>query len=250
MKIGIVSDTHSNYHALQSVLEHMNEIGVDKKVHLGDVVGYGPKPSETLELTLEEFNYIVMGNHDLAVVYEEESLGFNPQARYAVDWTREKLSKHEIEVLKNLAYKHKVGDALFVHGSPSAGRPHDYIIDHSDAKFAFGNTAVDFKVAFVGHTHQPFLWGVNGYKKISHTGNRSGVSELSLKIPNEEEVIVNVGAVGQPRDGDPRASYVIYDTEENTVTWYRVPYAVDRTVALMQRAGFSSNACERLLFGR
>jgi predicted phosphodiesterase len=248
MKFGIVSDTHSNLHALKSVLEHMNSIGVDKKVHLGDLVGYGPKPSETLELTMQEFNYIVMGNHDLAVVDEEKSLGFNPQAKWAVDWTRNKLSKDEIEVLANLTYAHKVNDALFVHGSPEVNNPHGYIIDHSDARLAFAQPVVDFKVAFVGHTHTPFFWQETNYDKPRFAPNN--VAEVEFPLSKTESTIVNVGSVGQPRDGDPRASYAIYDTEKQIVTMYKVPYSIDRTVGLMQRAGFSENAYQRLMFGR
>jgi predicted phosphodiesterase len=248
MKYGIVSDTHSNYHALKAVLAHMESLEVDKKVHCGDIVGYGPKPSETLALTLEHFNYIVMGNHDLAVVDEEEAWGFNPQAKRAIDWTREKMSQDDIDILKSLKYKFLVEDnILFVHGSPEVGNPHTYIMDHVDARMAFAQKTCDFDVAFVGHTHIPFLWHEDSYEKVQFNKS-SQISVVDKTI--SKKAIVNVGAVGQPRDGDPRATYVIYDSETKKVTWYKVPYQVDRTVGLMQRAGFSSNACERLLFGR
>lgn len=252
MKFGIVSDTHSNYHALKAVLEHMNSVGVDKKVHCGDIIGYGAKPSETLALTLQEFNYIVMGNHDLAVVNEEASWGFNPQAKEAVDWTRNKLTDDEIGILKNLKYKYVVGeDIMFVHGSPAQGRPHDYIIDEKDASLAF--LPQNFTVAFVGHTHVPFLWTEDCYVKPEYNDikNSEGIAYAGYSwIDKNKRMIVNVGSVGQPRNGDPRASYVIYDTDARTVDFYKVPYPVDRAVGLMQRAGFSNRACERLLFGR
>lgn len=249
MKFGIVSDTHSNYHALKAVLNHMNDVGVDKMVHLGDIVGYGPKPSETLLLTLEKFNYIVMGNHDLAVVKEEESWGFNPQAREAVDWTRGKLESDEIDILSNLRYRHIVeDDIMFAHGSPAIGKPFDYILDKYSASSAFANQL--FRVAFVGHTHQPFLWGEDGSQRIRPERSIYDSTHVEISIPKDKRAIVNVGSVGQPRDGDPRASYATYDTETGSVTWYKVPYEIDRTVGLMQRAGFSSNACERLLYGR
>ncbi|MER2007928.1 MAG: metallophosphoesterase family protein [Psychrobacillus sp.] len=250
MKFGIVSDTHSNLHALKAVLEHMDSIGVDKKVHLGDIVGYGPKPSETLMLTLEEFDYIVMGNHDLAVVDEETAWGFNPQARSAIEWTRDKLSKDEIDILSNIKYKQLVGgNILFSHGSTSAGNPFDYLINHSDAKIAFANATVDFNVAFVGHTHVPVIWREKDYTKPSYTQVHTNNTAFSMEIINSKS-IVNVGSVGQPRNGDPRASYATYDTESKIVTLYKIPYPVDVTVALMQREGFSRNSWERLLFGR
>jgi diadenosine tetraphosphatase ApaH/serine/threonine PP2A family protein phosphatase len=200
----------------------MNSIGVDKKVHLGDIVGFGPKPSETLALTLQEFNYIVEGQHDLAVIDEEESWGFAPQDKFAIEWTREKLSKSEKEVLDNLTFGHIVGDILFAHTD------HERII-HSG-------------VSFVGGTHIPMCDNVK--PKFA----RTGVAEFQYETKGNS--VINVGSVGQPKDGDSRATYGIYDTETGVVTLYKVPYAVDRTVGLMQRAGFSENAWQRLLFGR
>lgn len=222
MKIGIVSDTHSNLHALQSVLAHMNSIGVDKKVHLGDIVGFGPKPSETLALTLQEFNYIVAGQQDLAVVDEDESWGLPPQDKVAVEWTREKMTRAEKEVLSNLTFAHMVGNILFA---------------HTDRE-----KVVNSGVAFVGGTHIPMCDNVK--PKFA----RTGIAEFQYEL--KANSTINVGSVGHSRDGDPRATYGIYDTETNVVTLYKVPYSVDRTVAFMQRAGFSENAWQRLLFGR
>lgn len=248
MKIGIVSDTHSNLFATEEVLNHMNSIGVDLKVHLGDVVGYGPNPNRTLALTLENFNYIVMGNHDLAVVDPKITEYFNPQAKKAVEWTRGKLSKEEIEVLANLSYGHLLNDMLFVHGSPQANNSHGYLLNQSDAVVAFKDPVVDFNVAFVGHTHKPFIWYEESFDRMPPAINRNEESSITKKL--NERAIINVGSVGQPRDGDPRASYVIYDTENNEVTLYKIPYAIEKTVAHMQRVGFDSNAYERLIYGR
>jgi predicted phosphodiesterase len=251
MKIGIVADTHSNLHALQAVLEHMDTVGVEKRVHLGDIVGYGPKPNETLALTLEKFNYIIKGNHDYACEDDENSWGFNPMAKQAIDWTVKKLSKEEIEVLANLPYAQNIGDTLFVHGSPNA--PFEYILDVEDAKLAFMNN--DFKLAFVGHTHSPFVWYEQSFDrpKFENTlvlNNYGNIGAYEVGLPNRGRAIVNVGSVGQSRDGDNRATYAVYDTDENSVVIYKIPYAVERTIGLMQREGFSPNACQRLLFGR
>lgn len=248
MKIGIVSDTHSNLYALEEVLKHMDSVGVGIKVHLGDIIGYGPKPNETLALTLENFNYIVMGNHDLAVIDPKESEYFNPQAKKAVEWTRSKLSENEIEVLANLRYGHLLNDILFVHGSPQADNPHGYLLNQSDAVVAFNDPIASFSIAFVGHTHQPFVWREDSFERVTlPLSNKVGEKKISV---NKGMVIINVGSVGQPRDGDPRASYAIYDTEKEEVTVYKVPYSVENTVALMQRFGFDNNAYERLIYGR
>lgn len=251
MKIGIVSDTHSNENALKTVLEHMDNVGVNKKVHLGDIIGYGPRPSETLELTLSKFNYIVKGNHDYACEKEENSWGFNPQAKTAIDWTRKQLNKEEVEVLSNLAYSQGIDEIMFTHGSPYS--PFDYITTQEDAKLGFSNS--QFRVAFVGHTHVPFVWGETGFLRprftntpMSNTCGAIGACEIS--VPSDIRAIINVGSVGQSRDGDNRATYAIYDTELNKVTIYKVPYAVDVVVGQMQRAGFDENACQRLIFGR
>lgn len=249
MKIGIVSDTHSNIYALETVLNHMNSVGVDKKVHLGDIIGYGPRPNETLAMTLENFNYIVMGNHDLAVVDDEEARYFNQQAKQAVEWTRNKLSEEEIEVLANLRYGHKINDMLFVHGSPQAENPHGYLLRESDAVMAFSDPVIDFKVAFVGHTHQPFIWREGSFERASfYLGDT--VSERTFSSSKKGRTIFNVGSVGQPRDGDPRASYAIYDTEKEETTIYKIPYPVEKTTALMQRLGFSNDTYQRLIYGR
>ena len=103
-------------------------------------------------------------------------------------------------------------------------------------------------MSFVGHTHQPFIWRENSFDRVPSFNPRNG--EASLTISVKEKSIINVGSVGQPRDGDPRASYAIYDTENNTVTLYKIPYEIERTVANMQRNGFDSNAYERLIYGR
>jgi predicted phosphodiesterase len=252
MKIGIVSDTHSNSFATKVVLQHMKSVGVEKKVHLGDIVGYGPRPSETLELTLENFNYIVKGNHDFACENEENSWGFNPQAKTSIDWTRNQLSEEEIEVLANLPYAQGIGeDIMFTHGSPHA--PFDYITNEEDAKLGFTNK--QFKVCFVGHTHVPFVWGEKGYfrppfQNTLELNDYGMIGAFEFIIPQETRVIVNVGSVGQSRDGDNRATYAVYDTESRNLTIYKIPYSVETVVGQMQRAGFEDKAWQRLIYGR
>jgi diadenosine tetraphosphatase ApaH/serine/threonine PP2A family protein phosphatase len=247
MKIGIVSDTHSNLYALQSVLNHMDSVGVDLKVHLGDIVTFGPNPTETLSLTLEKFNYIVMGANDQKVV-EPNSNFFNPKESADLDFTRSKLSKGDIDVLDNLGYGHLLNDMLFVHGSPNADDSLLPIINENDAKLAFSNPIVDFKVAFVGGTHKPFVWRESTSEKLPLAISRDSITGTTLSV--KEKSIVNVGSVGAPLDGDPRASYAIYDTGSEAVTFIKVPYAIEKTVASMQRNGFSMNAYERIIYGR
>lgn len=250
MKIGIVSDTHSNLFALESVLKHMENEDVKIKVHCGNLVGYGPKPSETLSLTLKHFNYIVKGNHDLACVDEEEGLGFNPLAKEAIDWTRKQMTNTEISVLDDLEYGHSLNNILFVNGSPH--NPMSYLNSEESISLAFSNPMINFDISFVGNTHVPFVHEkVNGKIKSERPKfNRKFTKEDSVEIEVHGNMIVNVGSVGQPLDGDPRASYAIYDTDTNKVTLYKVPYSIEKTIGLMQREGFSEKSCNRLIFGR
>lgn len=246
MKIGIVSDTHSNLYALQEVLKEMDKHNVELKVHCGDCVGYGPKPNETLELTLENFHYIIMGNHDYGVLDEESTLGFNPLAKEAIDWTRKKLTKENIDVIKNLGYGQKIDDILFIHGSPY--QPFDYLDNIHSASQAFGSPLETFDFAFVGHTHLPMVW-TNESGKVNFERPKFDSKGFFTKELKPQS-IVNIGSVGQPRDGDPRASFAIFDTDTKVVEIIRVKYPVDQTVALMQRQGFSEKSWQRLIFGR
>lgn len=251
MKIGFVSDTHGNLPAFKKVVEHMDTQGVDIKVHLGDIVGYGPYPNECVEMTLQNFNYIVMGNHDSACVNIEESWGFNPLAKEAIEWTAKNTSEENKAILNSLEYGYSVDKLMFVHGSPAD--TFDYIFDKSDASRAFSATLVDFDIAFIGHTHVPGVFVNNGSNAISYSRPEQKVgatSAFKLTIPEGKKAIVNVGSVGQPRDNDPRASYAVYDTETKEVTFFKVTYDIDLITGKMQRFGFDSRSIMRLLQGR
>lgn len=229
----------------------MKEVGVDIKVHLGDIVGYGPQPAQTLELVLEEFNYIVIGNHDYACVDTEYAWGFNPMARQAINWTVGKLPESHIDVLRNLQEEHIVNDLLFIHGSPS--EKFDYITDTSDARLAFARK--DFRVAFIGHTHVPFIWKERGYERVTfentlELNNYGIIGAHKTKLGEDERAIINISSVGQPRDGDSRATYGIFDTETNELTIYKIPYPVDRVIGLLQRENVNDRLWKRLMDGR
>lgn len=251
MKIGLVSDIHGNLPALMSVLSHMAEQDVKKKVCLGDIVGYGPFPNECVSLTVSNFDYIVMGNHDLAVNDPDERLGFTTVARNAIEWTAKAISKDNATMLSSLQYEHKIGDdLLFIHGDPC--RPFGYIESTRNAKMAFDFSTHKFDVAFVGHTHVPANWIEFGEsvweEKIRHD-SKNGVSSSSYGLEKDFKAIFNVGSVGQPRDRDPRASYAIYDTEERKITHFKIPYGADLTIGKMQQLGFPTDAWMRLMYG-
>lgn len=251
MKIGFVSDVHANLEAFQTVLAHMNEQDVDIKACLGDLVGYGPNPNECVDLAVANFNYIVMGNHDEASIDLEKSWGFNPVAKEATEWTAKQLSTSSKEYIKNLEYGYTTDEGLlFVHGSPN--EPFDYIISDREASTAFATAIADFQIAFVGHTHVPALWLHQGKVNLQPIRYDKPDGELGLCqyiIPEDTRAIVNVGAVGQPRDGDTRASYVIYDTESRLVSFIRVPYPKHQTISKIKITGLPYRLWQRLMYG-
>lgn len=240
MKVAIVSDIHANLAALEAVLEDIEGEQVDKIYCLGDVIGYGPDPRECLEKVLE-FPVNLLGNHEEAVLVG--AIGFNPKAKAAIDWTRDQLNLESEPIEKNREYwnflgklkrSHLEGDFLFVHGSPREfTREYIFSQDYQDRKkmdeiFA-SPPGVEWRVCFTGHTHFPGIFSQeNPYKfydppSLDYTFSLRGLAN---------RIIINVGSVGQPRDGDNRASYVIL--EEADIRFKRIEYDVQRTVARFQ----------------
>lgn len=255
MRIAIVSDIHSNLWALKEVLEHIETQGVDKKACLGDLIGYGPYPNECVELTVQEFNFIVKGNHDEAIHNQKEANTFTPMARRGIDWTKTQIHAESLDILKNLEYGFVTDEGImFIHGNPCS--PFMYTIDQTDALNGFLNPVEDFDIAFVGHTHVAEVWEEesNDKLRVKHHRPDFGIKydEVASWVyrPNGKRAIVNVGSIGQPRDGDKRASYVIYDSEQGTIEYFRIPYAADKTIAKMQRCGFAHDSWSRLMYGR
>ncbi len=252
MKLGIVSDVHSNLPAFISVLEHMESQGVEKRISLGDTVGYGPFPNECVDLTLSHFNFILKGNHDEASYEPETASYMNPLAKTAIEWTSKKLTQANKETLKNLEYGFVTEDGImFVHGSPQA--PFEYISTMANAINAFASPMEDFQIAFIGHTHVPAIWKMNNYKpeltQPKFNSNQKEIGEWEFYV-GEDKTIINVGSVGQPRDNDPRATYAIFDTEQNHLRIFKVPYATDKTIAKMQQAQLPMDLWLRLMYGK
>ncbi|HIA27840.1 MAG TPA: metallophosphoesterase [Planctomycetes bacterium] len=227
MRIAIISDIHANLPALEAVLADIDLVGVDRIYCLGDVIGYGPEPRECLEVSTR-FDVNLLGNHEEAVLYDP--IGFNPRAKAAVEWTKQQLMstscpREETAALwKHLAsmkQTHEEGDIFLAHGTPrDPTREYLFVQDCSDDPEKVEELLDCFgpPTAFVGHTH------VAG---IFTPGPRfRSPEELGGKINlGSENTIVNVGSVGQPRDGDPRSSYVIVDQDE--LEFRRVVYPVD-----------------------
>ena len=220
MKIGIFSDVHGNLEALEKVLAEMAREGVERYWCLGDVVGYGANPNECVARVREVAEKVVIGNHDAACVGAEEITHFNPRAQEAVRWTQGQLTPENADWLKRLPLTESVDGDLLVHGSPYEPALWYYI--HSRMRMSEmveGFRATEARCAFVGHSHQPLILVKRGEEFFRFLGY-----ELTMEAGSR--YLVNVGSVGQPRDGDPKASYVIYDPDAGAVRIMRAAYDV------------------------
>jgi len=255
MKIAVISDIHSNLAALEAVLEDIEARGIEEIICLGDVIGYGPNPRECVDLVLANCSICLCGNHDQAVFYEPNN--FNVAAENACYWTRRQLEtdadpdrrKARWDFLGRLPLRHEIGQLLFVHGSPR--RPVNEYLFPEDAysnphKLIQNFEAMgDKQACFVGHTHVPGIFYDDPYFEPPD----ELTEPFKYEICEFEKAIINVGSVGQPRDRDPRASYVVI--EGNTVEFVRVPYEVEQTVRLIrQTPDLDDFLAERLLDGR
>ncbi|MDD5311987.1 MAG: metallophosphoesterase family protein [Dehalococcoidia bacterium] len=243
MKYLVVADIHSNLEAFQAVLDDVNENygGFDHIWCLGDIVGYGPSPSQCIKL-LHEFDYTcVCGNHDQAAVGKLDTSDFNADAASANEWTARQLSEDERQFLLDLPEVVIEGEFTIVHGSPRAP-VWEYITSALSAAESFRH--FDTKYCLVGHTHVPFV-----FEQDEVSVNEGYLGSGDMLVLGGNRLIINPGGVGQPRDRDPRASYAVYDSEKNIVYHYRVSYDVSATQEKMEEAGLPGFLISRLGWG-
>lgn len=232
----IVSDIHSNIEALTAVIADLESYGAEMICCLGDVIGYGPNPVECVDLARERFEFTLLGNHEEAVLFG--AIGFNPKAKAAIDWTREQfhLAEHSVD-LRNERWQflgelplqvEEEEDVQYVHGSPrDPTREYVFPTDVLNPDKLHGIFQHVEKLAFNGHTHAPGIMSQDGIFRLPQDVDH----EYTLE--DGEKIIVNVGSVGQPRDGDNRASYALFDGEK--ITFRRVEYPFDKTMARMEK---------------
>jgi len=243
MRYAILGDIHANLIAFKTVLENIEAGGgFDEIWCLGDVVGYGPEPHACIEL-LRCYNHIcVAGNHDWAAIGKIDISDFNPDAAEACRWTAQQLTAEDVNYLRDLPLTLKRDDFTLVHGSPR--RPvWEYLLSVDRARDNF--THFDTKFCLVGHSHVPLIFWQD------KTGNCFGAkipNEIRLKSPSHR-LIINPGGVGQPRDGDPRASYALYDSDAQIVYHHRVDYDIASTQRKMMEYGLPSFLIFRLSHG-
>ncbi|MGB9856951.1 MAG: metallophosphoesterase family protein [Dictyoglomaceae bacterium] len=243
MKIGIISDIHSNWEALSVVVNRL-EKEVDEIYCCGDIVGYGPDPNECVNY-VKKLKISVLGNHDAAVVGRLDYDNFNPLAQYAIDWTIENLTRENFEFIYKLPLKVDLEWGGIVHGSPRSPIE-EYLITYNSV---FANFQImDKDIYFFGHSH---IAGV-----FIYSDNNREVSYISLVNGGEIEIkasykyLINPGSVGQPRDGNWKTSFGIFDTVKKTFKVHRMNYLVEVTQKKMQILGLPRPLWERLSFGR
>jgi diadenosine tetraphosphatase ApaH/serine/threonine PP2A family protein phosphatase len=243
MKYGIYSDIHGNLEALQRVFESMKRLGVEKKVCLGDIVGYGPYPNECVEMVAEQSDIVILGNHDSVAIGRESSEGWNNyNAQKAIEWTSKVLTPASLDFFNKLPYMVSEPPLLFVHASPWSPADWKYVSSLDDAVDAF--SFFTERACFIGHTHWPIIVIMDGEQSFN-------VSETSFHtLAPDQRMLVNDGSVGQPRDRNPLASWTLCDTEKMSVEIIRVGYDISKTQAAMRKNGFADFLINRLSEGR
>jgi len=239
MRIAVLSDIHSNLLALDAVLAAIGP--VDAVWHLGDVVGYGPDPDAVVGRLRSIGAIGVKGNHDAAAVGGSEIDWFNPDARRAMEWTRTTINRATSAWLEALPQTLRSGELTLVHGSPREPL-WEYV---TSVPVARANLAVlGSRVGLHGHTHLPVAFvEEDGRIEVVSPGDGS-VLELRGR-----RALVNPGSVGQPRDGDPRSSFLILDTDADTISWHRTGYDIAAVQASMQETGLPASLAARLSVG-
>jgi len=242
MRYGLISDIHGNIEAFEAVLDDIKKERIDRYLCVGDVVGYGADPKEAIRLVkFIKPEVLIAGNHDWGAAGLFDLEYFNDEARASLLWTKGVLNHSETDYLESFKLVYETKEFTLVHGSLEAPEKFKYIQDSGDAYLT--SRLAKTPLCFVGHSHKPAIF-------YSIDGKMKALGTKSVKMGPDKRYVINIGSVGQPRDGDPRASYAIYDTVESTVEIKRVSYYIDGAREKIVRAGLPSFLADRLLEGR
>ena len=240
MRFAIFGDIHANLHALQAVLADAQEQSCTHHVCMGDIVGYNAYPKECLNIIRDLDCPVVKGNHDELASLEGQIDGLNPLAELSLKWTRAQLSEEDREWLRGLRMQRQVRDFTIVHATLDTPHKWAYVMTQLDAAASFSYQHTN--LCFVGHTHTPKAY-------VRDEGVRTEPLDV-LSILKKNKYLINVGSVGQSRDGDSRSAYCIFDTDTNEVTLRRVPYDISAAQKAIIEAGLPSKLATRLVTGR
>lgn len=236
MKMAILSDIHANLEALETAVNYLDKHKIESAYCLGDVVGYGPSPNECVELVRDRCDMVLMGNHDYAAIGLANIDYFNDYAKMSTYWTINHLTDENKAYLKSLPFSHQNDELVMVHSSPTNPSHWYYVLSQQDAKIEM--EAFNQHVCFIGHSHVPVIFD-----------KKTMIRKPKFKLEQNGRFIVNVGSVGQPRDGNPKLCLTIYDDEKNTIDYVRLEYDVKKTYKKIVEAGLPIFLAERLLKG-
>lgn len=241
MRYAIISDVHANLEALTAVLARIDQDGADQIICLGDVVGYNANPNECVSIIRERGIPTVCGNHDAVASGIEEPWGFNPIALSAAMWTRENLAGDQLSWLKSLPVNITMDHFIASHGSPTDRDC--YLFTWEDVlPHASFLTEQGKNLCFFGHTHCPGIFSTDGCYSVD--------GDNRFKASGDKVFFINVGSVGQPRDGDPRSAFGYFDTDTLTFEQVRVEYPIEIAANRVVSRGLPDFLAERLHFGR
>jgi predicted phosphodiesterase len=250
MRLAILSDIHANLPALEAVLEHVEDTGVEELWCLGDVVGYGADPDRCTELVRERCDMSLVGNHDLAVLGELDISSFSPAAAEAVRWTQEVATPETIAFLEGLSPADTDRVVALYHASPR-DPVWEYVLWPDQAAECIRVQAA--RISLIGHSHVALFFalpedGAGGSAPEQARGAQAGAG-TRLELAHGRWLI-NPGSVGQPRDGDPRAAWLELDTDAWTATYHRVEYEIDRAAEAIERSELPEHLAKRLYVGQ
>ena len=243
MRIGILSDIHSNLEALTEALAALESLQPDTIVCLGDVVGYGASVNECCHLVRARVATTLLGNHDAAVAGRMDYSFYYDAARHALDWTASRIDPEHLDWLRSLPYTHRLDDLQFSHGNPVSAESYEYVFAIEQARELLPHLDGLADVNFVGHSHLCKTFALHP------GGDVTEVVATRFGIRRGYKYVVSVGSVGQPRDCDNRACFVTYDTDERVVEFHRVPYDIETAAQKIFDADLALNFGKRLFLG-
>jgi predicted phosphodiesterase len=242
MRYGFFSDVHSNLEALKAVAADFQKEKLDRVFFLGDAVGYGPDPNECTSIINQAADVKLMGNHDYAALGLIETNLFNEYAQKSMEWTKSVLTEKSLEILSHFSMDHRFDQSYLVHSTPKEPQEWNYILDLDDAEENFNFFSK--QACIIGHSHFPVI--IKKYDQrhcFLH-------EETWIKMEKGFKYIINIGSVGQPRDGSNQACYLIYDAKEKIFTLKRLSYDFKKTQEKMKKRGLPRFLIDRLAVGR
>ncbi len=243
LRVCLISDIHGNLQALESVVKAVDDC--DEWWCAGDIVGYGPYPNECVVIARDLGTKCVAGNHDLASIGKIGLKDFNDIARFACEWTSARLTAESKDYLRSLPLIREIRNETGLYHGSFRDPIWEYIMDPYQAVRNFHDC--DFPISYIGHSHVPMVFALRDDGELWATIPDDGF-QLTFEVGTR--YIVNVGSVGQPRDGDPRACFVIYDMESRTIKFNRVEYSIEKVQNKMMEVGLPEYLSARLSFGR